>query len=94
MDLFSDKFISYNDAFDVKLEKSSDYEKPLNSTSSLHTCESPLDLYPNAFSSKFQNLLNPQVPLTLNGNFDRKNGTKKFKPFKISSILRILRIIV
>lgn len=86
MDLFSDNFISYNDDFNVKLEKSSDHDISLDSPS-LQTCESTPNLYPLSLSSNLQNLLNSHDSLYLTRHAKSQIVPKKHKPFMISKAL-------
>jgi len=75
MELFSDDFISYDNELHVKLEKSSDHEISLES-SSLKTCESTPNFLPVNFFPNLQNLLIPSAPFV-------ELVQKKKKPFTI-----------
>jgi hypothetical protein len=82
MDLLSDNFISYDNNFDVKLEKSSDHEISLGSPT-IGTCESTPNLFPAAFSPSLQSLLNKSVSLTITDLMESKEVKKKRLPFTI-----------
>ena len=84
MDIFSDDFISYDNRFDVKLEKLSDHDISLPSPFSLRS--ESTDIAPISIPLTLQNFLNSSSHVLEPQAFQKPLYTKKRQPFQISNI--------